>query len=375
MKALLCILALLPAAPAGETIHVPEDKPTVQQGVDAAKDGDTVRLSPGVYRENVRVAGKKITISSRFAESRDALDVERTVIDGDKKTVITVARGAEARIEGLTLRNGRDGICCDGGRIEALHNRLLSNQEGISFEGGRGIVRANRIEGNSDDGIDCDQATDAAIEENVLRDNGDDGIEVRLHAYTGPKLTILVRNNLFSGNREDGLQLIDYPGLSDRVIRVERNVFHATAMAGLGCMEDGNTKENFKGAPLQEPVFVIGNTFVGNHTGLTGADSMIVVNNIFAETRTVALKRLRGASVASHNLFWQNGKDHEDAPVEREKSFFVDPLLDPTFKPGAGSPAIDAGAVFCDRKGTRILDLPRESYLGPAPDLGAFELR
>ncbi len=375
MRALL-VAALVLAAPRGAaTIRVPEDQPTVQAAVGAAKDGDTVLVSPGTYRESVAVAGKSITIASRYAQSKDPGDVERTVIDGGGKSVVTVARGAEARIVGLTLRNGEDGICCDGGRIEALHNRLLSNGEGISFEGGRGIVRGNLMEGSGDDGIDCDDATDALIEDNVIRNNKDDGIEVRLHPYRGPRLSIVIRNNFISGNREDGVQLIDYPGLSDRLIRIERNVIHGTAMAGLGCMGDGETKENYKGSALKEPVYVLGNTFVGNHYGLTGADNMAVVNNLFVGTKNVALRRLREDSVAVRNLFWKNGTDVEDAAIDRERSLFADPLLDPDHRPAEGSPAIDAGLARFEHKGVAVLDLPPDAWSGKAPDLGAFERR
>ena len=46
-------------------------------------------------------------------------------------------------------------------------------------------------------------------------------------------------------------------------------------------MANGATSENFAGAPLVEPVQVIGNTFSGNPHGLTGSDNMLIMNNIF----------------------------------------------------------------------------------------------
>jgi hypothetical protein len=368
------VLALLVLATqeAGRTIRVPADQPTIRKAVDAARPGDTVLLSTGTYRENVTV-DKRLTVASPFLESKDPRHVEQTVIDGGGKTVITVTKGADVRIVGLTIRNGNDGICCDGGRIEAVHNRILGNDEGISFEGGRGIVRSNLIEGSGDDGIDCDDATDVVVEENVIRNNKDDGLECRLHPYKGPVLNVVIRNNLFSGNREDGVQLIDYPGLSDRAFRIERNVFHATAMAAVGCMPDGETRENYGGAPLQEPVLVLNNTFVDNHHGLTGGDNLVAANNVFVGTRKTAMRRLQGDSRAAHNLFWRNGTDFDDAPVEREKSLFADPMLDGDHRLKKGSPCIDAGTAALERKGLKAFELAKESYAGAAPDLGAFE--
>jgi hypothetical protein len=372
MRAIAVLALLLPAPRTAATIRVPEDRPTVQAAVDAARDGDTVLVSPGLYRECVTVR-KSVTIASRFLETKDPSDVERTVIEGKGKPVITVPKGSDVRVLGLTLRNGEDGILCDGGRIEALHNRMISNGEGVSFEGGRGIVRANLLEGSGDDGVDCDGATDALIEDNVIRNNRDDGVEVRLHAYTGPRLSIVIRNNFFSGNREDGVQLIDYPGLSDRLIRIEGNVIHLTAMAGVGCMPDGETRENYRGAPLKEPVWVLGNTFVDNAYGLTGADNMLVANNIFVGTKHVAVRRLQGESAAGPNLFWRNGADFEGADPVRGGALVADPLLDKDYRLREGSPAIDAGAASLEHRGVKALDLAPPAYAGKAPDLGAFE--
>lgn len=361
------LILVVGAGPA--TIRVPADRPTIREAIEAAKEGDTILVAPGTYRENLRVA-KSITLSSQGTEPRD---VEATVIDGGKKTVITVAKGADVKIVGLTIRNGDDGVCVDGGRVEVLQCRLLQNDEGVSFEGGRGVVRGTLIEGSGDDGIDCDGATDALIEDNVIRDCGDDGVEVRLHEYRGPRLSIVIRGNVLSGHGEDGVQLIDYPDVSDRLIRVERNLILRADKAGLGCMGDGDTVENYRGSALKEPVYVIGNTFVENRTGLTGADNMVVVNNLFVGSRKTGLKRLRADSVAAHNLFWKNGTDLEDA--ECRAALRADPLLDGGFKPRDRSPALDAGVALFEHKGVRVLELPAGAFAGKAPDLGAFERR
>lgn len=116
---------------AGGPIRVPEDRPTLQAAVDAARDGDTVFVSPGLYRENVRIRGKTITLASRFLQSRDPRDIERTAIDGGGRTVITVEKdaGPQTRIVGFTLQNGVDGICLNGAWIQILHNRLRGHRK------------------------------------------------------------------------------------------------------------------------------------------------------------------------------------------------------------------------------------------------------
>jgi hypothetical protein len=357
-------------------IRVPGDAPSIQQGVDAAKDGDVVLVAPGTYHETVAIQGKAITLASRYLESHDSQHIEKTVLDGAGDPVVSVTEGGDGRIRiiGFTIQNGEHGIDTRESRVEIRDNRILGHRrEGIGLLSSDAVIRDNTIRGNGDDGIDCDGATGAVIEGNVIDKNGDDGIEVRLHAYTGPQLTVAIRNNHISRSEEDGVQLIDYPGRSDRVFRIERNVFRAIGRAAVGSMADGATRENYQGAPLEEPVFVIHNTFVKNHYGLIGGDNLLALNNVFKRTEKVAMKRLRGDSIAAYNLFWKNGKDLDDAVSEPENTLFTNPRLDDNHHLESGSPAIDAGTASYQRDGRDLFEVAQDAYAGRAPDLGAFE--
>ncbi len=44
------------------TIRVPQDQPTIQSGINAAVNGDTVLVSPGVYNENIKVFNKRVFV-------------------------------------------------------------------------------------------------------------------------------------------------------------------------------------------------------------------------------------------------------------------------------------------------------------------------
>jgi hypothetical protein len=255
----------------------------------------------------------------------------------------------------------------------ALDNRILSNVDGIDFAAGTSVARGNLFADNSDDAIDLDGPTAATIEENTLLRSDDDGIEIRLHAYSGTPLEIGIRDNRIEASGSDGIQLIGYPDVSDRIFYIERNIIKDNGKAGLGLMDNGETREDFRGASLAEPIYVLHNTLRGNTYGVTGGDTLYAVNNLFVETAEIALKNVDGNSIAAFNLFWENGTDHWDSNVEAESSLNADPRLDADDEPLSDSPAIDAATDHFIWQGETLLDERNEEFPGTGPDLGALE--
>ena len=138
-------------------------------------------------------------------------------------------------------------------------------------------------------------------------------------------------------------------------------------------MSGANTNENFEGASIPERIYLFNNTFVANDHGVTGGDSLVVVNNIFVDHPGIAMKNVDGGSIVSYGIYWNNGTDFENCNVDSSNIFFSDPLLDSQFHLQPTSPAIDAGTALFMWQGNTVLNLPSTSYSGIAPDLGAFE--
>jgi hypothetical protein len=353
---------------------VPQDYATIQAAVNAAQSGDTVLVSPGIYPENITIAGKNIILASEFHTNGDPNLIDNTIIDGGGGTVITVEddAGPNTTIVGFTIQNGDDGIRTKA-QIHILNNRIMQTKDGIDAADGGGEIRQNTFENNSDDGIDFDNDSSGLIVDNIIRNNGNDGIEIRLHEYAGPTLNIIIRGNAISGNQEDGIQLIDYPDLSDRVFTIERNLIYANEMVGLGLMDEGDTTEDFRGASIPERIYLFNNTFVDNPYALTGGDNLIALNNLFVNANVLGLKNVDGDSIAAYNLFWNNTVDQQNSNVDQASSQFANPLLDTSFTLQPSSPAIDAGTAQFVWSGETVLDYPPGFYNGVAPDLGRYE--
>jgi hypothetical protein len=381
---LFAALAAMPAR-AG-TLNVPAEYATIQSAVDAAANGDVVLVAPGTYLERVVISGKGLTIASHFYVTGDPSFIDQTVIDafgrlsetswepGSNAIYVDRTLPSEVNIIGLTVTNANNGVEVYS-PTNILYSKITGAFDAIDLRS-TALVRGCTIYGNGDEAVDFNTPSWGVVEYNSLFDNDGDGIEIRITGSSDLSAELHhIHHNTITGNNNDGVQIIalDEIGPPNRQLIIEDNLIAGNGNAGVGLMCCGVSTENLEGAAIQSRVLVRGNTFRDNGHGVTGGDDMIVLNNIFAG-HDVGVKRLLVDSIAAHNLFFANVTDFLNANVDLATTLVAtDPLFAPDSSLLPGSPAIDAGTSQFSWNGELVLDLAPGDYVGPAPDLGAFE--
>jgi parallel beta-helix repeat protein len=303
---LLAVLSAIPAALAQNTIHIPADQSTIQAGINAAHNGDTVLVSPGTYYENINFNGKAITVTSSVGPAN-------TIIDGggNPAPVVTFSSG-ETRasiLSNLTIRNGGAtpgtvGIASWGGIFTGLdsnpsilNNLIMQNACNGYFGSGGALLQGNTISGTLPPSTaGCSYGEDAAvflkgssttlpvvqvigniIENNVhpLASSG----AITINGYIGA----IVENNIIRNNAMTGIYAVN----SNSMIIAQNLVYGNTSGLSAGIPFSGI------GPPVGPPIGIIANnTFVqnsGSQVSLGGDLSQFdFVNNIVVGSGSAA---------------------------------------------------------------------------------------
>ncbi|MCK4256394.1 T9SS type A sorting domain-containing protein [candidate division WOR-3 bacterium] len=127
-------------------INIPDDYSTIQEGIDASSDGDTVLVQPDTYVENINFNGHNIVLGSLFLTTGDTSYISSTIIDGGSSgSVVTFENGEDSTtiITGFTLQNGYSwkggGIRCDSSSPSLTNLTISGNTaEGIMWQSGCG---------------------------------------------------------------------------------------------------------------------------------------------------------------------------------------------------------------------------------------------
>ena len=94
------------------TWHIKQDGTgnftTIQEGINAATDSDTVLVYPGTYYENIDYLEKSITVASLYIITPEDSLINQTIIDGNQESRCVIIEDCEnVSLIGFTLQNGK----------------------------------------------------------------------------------------------------------------------------------------------------------------------------------------------------------------------------------------------------------------------------
>ena len=133
---ILCVFAILAVNSFSIVYHIKQDGTgnftTIQEGINASADSDTVLVYPGTYYENLDMTGKNITLTSLEMTTSDPQYIDSTIIDGQRlESCILIHDTENVVIRGFTIQNGYGSwlTANDGGGIQAVYveNGLIKN--------------------------------------------------------------------------------------------------------------------------------------------------------------------------------------------------------------------------------------------------------
>ncbi len=210
-----CLVIILTSSAQAAVIKVPSGYPTVQTGIDAARNGDTVLVANGTYRgtgnRELDFKGKAIIVESENGAGSTIIDCQ----GGGRGFYFHTGETSASVLRGFTIKNGSpaDGyggaIYCMNSSSPTIENNVItgnsatSNGSGIfCYDRSSPIIRNNEITRNSTrgnaGGIYCYNSSSPVIQGNIITENSADRYGGGISCYSNS--SPVIRGNTITGN-------------------------------------------------------------------------------------------------------------------------------------------------------------------------------
>jgi hypothetical protein len=171
MKAYIFMLSLLAVGPIcfAEVVHVPSDQLTIQAGIDAANEGDTVLVENGTYtgtgNRDIDFGGKNLVLISEGGPEVTIIDCQGSESEPHRGFYFHNGENATSVVEGFSVKNGYASIDADNSTMPG---------GGIYCKFSSPTIQNNIIENNFSQigaGVCCFNSS-STIESCAIRSNG-----------------------------------------------------------------------------------------------------------------------------------------------------------------------------------------------------------
>lgn len=183
------ISILLPMAASAAVIHVPEDHPTIQAGINSSIDGDTVLVADGEYTGdgniNLKFGGRAIIVRSINGAEHCTIDIQGDLGENRRAFVFFSNEDVDSIVQGFTITGGAGTLHGGGIFISSasptIRNCIITGNEGYD---GAGIfmndtanprisdcIISNNVASNVGGGICCLASSTPRIRYNIISGN------------------------------------------------------------------------------------------------------------------------------------------------------------------------------------------------------------
>jgi|GEM_PF-1251684 len=372
-------------ASAATTINVPGDQPTIQAGINAASNGDTVLVAPGTYtgsgNRNISFNGKAITVQGSGA-GVTMVDVQGATDALNRAFVFTNGEGASSVVKGFTITNG---FAMDGG---AIFVQTLPLQFSSVVTSGPTITQCTFISNhaNNSGGAIFLGNTHSTVSDCIFQGNTAVHFPNNIGAEMGGAIEVINQPIGSGGSAAYPAIGLKPAAIDPNGVRLFNNVFVANEAGFDGAAVDIEGLNNSDDPTPTVPVVYIDNcSFTGNFDDFDGGG--------FANTGTISF--FGGNTTISNSIFYGDTTSVEisdyfgpgDSPVTVNSSDVHGGVsgasgtgnidVDPKFVDAANgdlrlvgtSPVINAGTTFETTPSTDFSGTTRDAN----PDMGAFE--